>query len=64
MKKEYEEKLAKKKKSKDKKDLKEEGQEGTAKEAEKEKDDKVCAEICFRNRDTMSDRVTLDQSNF
>ena len=70
VKKEYEEKLAKKKKSKDKKDPKEEGQEGKTKEAaaqkevEKEKDDKACAEISFRDGRATSDQLTLDQSNF
>ncbi|MCJ1315151.1 hypothetical protein MMC15_000467 [Xylographa vitiligo] len=56
VKKEYEEKLAKKKKSKDKKDLKEEGQEGTAKEAEKEKDDKIKA-ISSRETSSVADEI-------
>ncbi|MCJ1283845.1 hypothetical protein MMC26_003176 [Xylographa opegraphella] len=62
VKKEYEEKLAKKKKSKDKKDPKEGDQEektkeaAAQKEAEKEKDDKACAGTCFAKRDGTSDQ--------
>ncbi|MCJ1392230.1 hypothetical protein MMC18_005097 [Xylographa bjoerkii] len=70
VKKDYEEKLAKKKKAKDKKDSKGEGQEekteeaAAQKEAEKEKDDKARATIFFNNSCVTADQLALDQSNF